>query len=94
MTLFGPNLRPNLVKMTLEYFFRFFRALNMKNDGSYDKISLIFIPKRAERGPNFGQNDLKPVLSIFRPKAIKNDGSYDKIRQNLKKWIFGLFWDR
>ena len=43
MTLFGPNLGPNLVKMTWKYFFRFFRALNMKNDGSYDKISLILI---------------------------------------------------
>ena len=43
MTLFGPNLGPNLVKMNWKYFFRFFRALNMKNDGSYDKISLILI---------------------------------------------------
>ena len=34
MTLFGLNLGPNLVKMTQKYFFRFFRALNMKNDGS------------------------------------------------------------
>ena len=43
MTLFAQNLGPNLVKMTQKYFFRFFLALNMKNDGSYDKISLILI---------------------------------------------------
>ena len=88
------------------FFFWFFRALNMKNDRSYDKISLILIfghfrskksflgLKGAERGHNFGQNDLNLFHRFSCPKAIKNDGSYDKIRQNLKKWIFGSFWDR
>ena len=42
-TLFGSKIGPDLVKMTWKYFFRFFRALNMKNDGSYDKIRLILI---------------------------------------------------
>ena len=40
MTLFGPFwtfLGPKNI------FFDFFRALNMINDGSYDKISLILI---------------------------------------------------
>ena len=78
----------------------------MKNDGSYDKISLILIFGHFRPKNSFlGLKGLKGVLilakmtwNLFhrfsRPKAIKNDGSYDKIRQNLKKWILGPFWDR
>ena len=52
-------------------------------------ISEIFIPTQK-----FGVKSHYVFHRFSRPRAIKNDGSYDKIRQNLKKWIFGPFWDR
>ena len=71
LALFGPF-------WDLKIFFWFFRALNMKNDGSYDKISLILIFGHFRSkygflgwkgGPKMAKNSKNIFLFFSRPRA-------------------------
>ena len=92
MTHFGPNLGPNLVKMTQKYFFRFFGDLNMKNDGSYDKIrqnlkKWIFGPCWDRQAQILG---LKIFSGLFAKPGVKHNGNRLEYAKSAKSNVVNL----